>query len=67
MAKLIVTIQPDGKVQMHVEQVSGDKCLKITKQLEDSLGKVADKKLTSEFYQQTTPIIINKQMLSETR
>lgn len=67
MAKLIVTIQPNGKVQMHVEQVSGDKCLEITKQIEDSIGKVTDKKLTSDFYQQTPPVIINKQILSETR
>lgn len=63
MAKLIVTIQPNGKVQMHVEKVTGDKCLKITKQIEDSLGKVTDKKLTSDFYQQPPQGIIQRQII----
>lgn len=67
MARLVIQIRPTGEVNMHVQHVQGKKCLKITKQLEDGLGKITDKKLTSEFFQQTPPVIINKQILSETR
>lgn len=67
MAKIIVTIQPNGKVQMHVEKVPGDKCLKITKQIEDRLGQVTNKQMTSEFYQQPPSAVRNRQIISETK
>ena len=50
MSRVIVTIKKDGQVEMKVENVAGKDCLSETKKLEENLGHVTSRELTSEFY-----------------
>ena len=49
---MVITIGPDGEVQIKVEGVAGDSCMDFTKWLEDELGEVTDRQFTSEYYQE---------------
>ncbi len=49
MARVLVVVKPDGTTEMKVEGISGPACLKATKELEDALGKVAQRVKTAEF------------------
>ena len=48
---IIITIGPDGNVQISVEGVSGGDCVDLTRALEEELGDVTDRQFTSEYYQ----------------
>ena len=50
---LVITIGPDGEVTIEVEGVAGPGCLDLTKFLEDELGEVTDRQLSSAYYQDT--------------
>ena len=52
MAKIIITINKKGETQIHVVEAQGKKCLEITDKLEEKLGQVVERELTSEYYQQ---------------
>lgn len=47
-----ITISPTGEVQIQVKGVAGPQCLDLTKGLEQGLGTVEERKLTSEYYEQ---------------
>jgi len=47
---MIVTIGPDGNVQITVEGVPGKGCLEFTKFLEEELGEVVNRTHTSEYF-----------------
>lgn len=47
---IIITIGPDGNVQLTVEGVAGPDCIDFTKFLEDELGDVTERTHTSEYY-----------------
>jgi len=49
---LVITIGPDGEVTIEVEGVAGPGCLDLTKFLEDELGEVTDRQLSSAYYQE---------------
>ena len=49
---MIITIGPDGNVQIQVEGVSGKECLDFSKFLEDELGTVTERVHTAEYYQE---------------
>ena len=49
MAKVTVTIAPDGGTSIEVEGVKGKGCLELTKDLERALGSVTEEKKTSEY------------------
>ncbi len=49
---IIITIGPDGNVQLQVQGVAGKECLDFTKFLEDELGEVTDRQHTGEYYQE---------------
>jgi hypothetical protein len=51
MAKMFVTITPTGNIKIQVEGIKGKKCVALSMALEESLGEVADRKFTSEYYQ----------------
>mgnify|MGYP001590214294 CR=1 FL=1 len=55
-----VFIHPDGSVELQVKGVKGKKCLDLTKDLEQALGEVKERKLTSEYYQKAEQHIIMK-------
>ena len=43
----------DGQIKFDVKGGSGKSCTDITKDLENALGKVVDKKHKTEFYQRS--------------
>lgn len=49
---IVITIGPDGDVDIQVEGVPGGDCLDFTKFLEEELGEVVSREHTSEYYQQ---------------
>ena len=49
---IVITIGPDGEVQIQVEGVAGSSCVDFTKFLEDELGDVTERVHTSEYYQE---------------
>jgi len=51
MEYIDVFIHPDGTVELQVKGVKGKKCLDLTKNLEQALGEVKERKLTNEYYQ----------------
>jgi len=51
MEYIDVFIHPDGTVELQVKWVKGKKCLDLTKNLEQALGEVKERKLTNEYYQ----------------
>ena len=66
MPRVIVTIQKDGQVKMKVENLPGKDCLAATKTLEENLGTVTSRELTSEFYSQPQDnVTIRKEVKSQ--
>ena len=53
---IVITIGPDGGVDIKVEGVPGADCLDFTKFLEDELGEVTTRQHTSEYFQQEEPV-----------
>ena len=53
---IVITIGPDGEVQIKVEGVPGADCMDFTKFLEDELGDVTQREFTSEYYQAEEPV-----------
>jgi len=47
---IIITIGPDGNVQLSVEGVSGPDCIDFTKFLEEELGDVTERTHTGEYF-----------------
>jgi len=50
MAKMIIRVTPDGSVSLQLEGVKGRKCVDWSKAFEESLGEVAERRFTSEYY-----------------
>lgn len=50
MAKIKVEFSREGEVKIDVEGVVGNECEKMTKNLEDKLGKVVSRKKKPEYY-----------------
>lgn len=48
---IVITIGPDGGVDIKVEGVPGGDCVDFTKFLEEELGDVTHREFTSEYYQ----------------
>jgi hypothetical protein len=52
-----IKILPTGEVRINVEGVKGDKCLKLTEDIEKLLGnEIIEREKTYEFYQQ--PVLV---------
>jgi len=52
---MIITISPDGStVELEVKGVKGPACLELTKEIENEIGDVIERKLTSDYHQKTT-------------
>ena len=54
---IVITIGPDGNVQLTVEGVAGPDCMDFTKFLEDELGDVTERTHTSEYYCNTEEVV----------
>jgi len=48
--ELEITISPSGEVSVQVKCIPGQACVEETKFLEDALGNVKDRQLTSDYY-----------------
>lgn len=46
-----VIIHPDGRVELQVCGVKGDKCLEVTRAVEEALGNRVKREFTSEIYE----------------
>ena len=51
MERIIFRINQDGNVTEEVQGVTNNTCMDITKEIEDTLGKVNARELKHEFYQ----------------
>ena len=49
MAKVTVTIAPDGTTSIEVEGVKGKGCVELTRDIEKALGSVSKDTKTSEY------------------
>ncbi len=49
--ELEIEITADGEVKIKVKGAPGGECLELTRALEESLGVVVDRQMSSEFYQ----------------
>jgi hypothetical protein len=61
MSRLIITIK-DGEVKMKIEKTPGKDCLAETKDIEQNLGEIKSRQLTSEFYSQNENIIVKRKV-----
>lgn len=48
--KIIVDIPEDGPIEISVEGTPGPSCEQLTKEIEESLGTVRNRKKTGEYY-----------------
>ncbi len=48
--ELEITISPTGEVSVQVKCVPGQACLEETKFLEEALGTIKERQLTSDYY-----------------
>ena len=51
MQELEIQVDRDGNVTVHVKGVKGEECLALTNSIEDALGRVTDRSLTHEHYE----------------
>ena len=49
---IFFTIDENGEVKIGVKGAPGEDCMKLTKEIEEALGLVEERSMTSEFYQQ---------------
>ena len=49
--ELQIEITPDGEVKLTVKGAPGGECLELTKKLEEELGIIVEREMTSEYYQ----------------
>ena len=46
-----ITIEPGGKVELHIKGYKGKACLEMAKVFEDMVGEIAEQRETAEFYE----------------
>ncbi|GMV80537.1 MAG: hypothetical protein AMXMBFR7_17210 [Planctomycetota bacterium] len=49
--QIVVTISPEGEIEVRVEGQSGPSCQDLTRKLEDALGTAVADRRTPEFHQ----------------
>jgi len=54
--ELKIYIQPNGEVEISVEGVKGNQCVKLTEFLEKGLGEVVIKELKPAYYEKATVV-----------
>lgn len=51
LQELEIQVDRDGNVTVHVKGVKGEECLALTKSIEEALGRVTERSLTHEHYE----------------
>jgi len=54
MEELEITIDPEGNVSVRVKGVKGERCEDVTRDLEEAIGDLEERKHTDEYYQRDT-------------
>lgn len=54
-----ITINPEGKVKVHIKGIKGKKCLELVDFLKQNVGEILEQKLTSEYYEPEPKVGIN--------
>ncbi|RMG16398.1 MAG: DUF2997 domain-containing protein [Planctomycetota bacterium] len=54
--ELEIKIDKDGNVTLRVIDGDGERCIELTKELEEALGLVVDRRLTAEYYEQSEQV-----------
>jgi hypothetical protein len=49
---IFFTIDENGEVKIEVKGAPGEDCLALTQEIEEALGLVGERQMTSEYYQQ---------------
>ena len=52
MDEMEIKIDNDGNVTIKVIDGDGERCVELTKELEEALGLVTDRRLTAEYYEE---------------
>jgi hypothetical protein len=52
MQELEITIDKNGSVHMAVRGIHGERCIALTKNIENAIGTVETREYTSEYYEQ---------------
>ncbi len=52
LQELEIQMDREGNVTLHVRGVKGEECIMITKSIEEPLGKIIERRLSGEFYQE---------------
>jgi Protein of unknown function (DUF2997) len=52
LQELEIQMDREGNVTLHVRGVKGEECIMITKSIEEPLGKIIERTLSGEFYQE---------------
>jgi len=56
MQEFEITIDKDGRVQVGVIGVHGEGCLTLTKNIENAVGAVEERRFTAEYYEQSAEV-----------
>ena len=57
LQELVIQVDREGNVTLHVRGVKGEKCTQITRKIEETLGNVVEKTLSGEFYQERERVL----------
>lgn len=56
MQELEITIDREGKVQVAVRGIHGEGCVALTKNIENAVGTIEERKYTAEYYEQPVEV-----------
>jgi hypothetical protein len=62
MEELEIVIEPDGTTRIHVKGIRGPRCLDVTREIEEELGEVIDRKYTPEYYDESDQLVLQDKM-----
>jgi hypothetical protein len=65
MQEMEITIDKEGRVQVAVRGVHGEGCVALTKNIENAVGEVEERKYTAEYYEQ--PVEVSEYQFTKTR
>lgn len=60
MQELEITIDGEGRVLVHVNGVSGEGCLAVTRGLEEAVGTVTERSYAPSYYEQPAAVRDNR-------
>jgi hypothetical protein len=65
LQELEIRVDREGNVTLHVRGVKGEECIAITRNIEEPLGKVVDRSVSGEFYQEKETISSRDRLITD--